>query len=390
MIRQDKSQIQPLPYPIYFFSVFLLAMGGLANSIYLALSHYRVYTDIGYRSFCAISQSINCDTVSQSPHSIFLNLPIPIWGILGYLFFLMLLVPAWSQQANKLRFWSLLFGISLGFSLYSVYLAWISTFKIHSYCIMCIVSYGINFMLVFYTWMIRKRFGEEGFLEGLHQDTRFMLKRKRQSVSMFTPYALIIILMWFLFPTYWSFEAPVFAAYIPHGINKDGHPWIGAEKPIVEIVEFTDYQCFQCNKMHYYLRQIMVKYPGKLRLVHRHFPMDHTVNPMVRQPLHSGSGKLAMLTYYAATENKFWQLSDLLFSIARTKQEINVEFLANETGLSASELKRALTDPVNLVKLNTDIQEGLHLGVAGTPSFVINGSVYQGHIPANIIRKIID
>jgi uncharacterized membrane protein len=85
MMKKDK-RIDPLPFPIYFWTIFFLIIAGLANATYLSISHYRVYTDIGYRSFCAISKAINCDTVSQSPYSIFLGLPVPIWGIIGYLF----------------------------------------------------------------------------------------------------------------------------------------------------------------------------------------------------------------------------------------------------------------------------------------------------------------
>ncbi|MBU4035957.1 MAG: hypothetical protein KKA35_05965, partial [Proteobacteria bacterium] len=43
-----------------------------------------MYTDIGYESFCAISKAINCDTVSQSPYSVFLGVPLAIWGVAGY------------------------------------------------------------------------------------------------------------------------------------------------------------------------------------------------------------------------------------------------------------------------------------------------------------------
>ena len=66
--------IQPLAYAYYFWPVVGLVIAGLLDSIYLSVSHHRVYTDIGYKSFCAISRAINCDTVSQSRYSIFLDL----------------------------------------------------------------------------------------------------------------------------------------------------------------------------------------------------------------------------------------------------------------------------------------------------------------------------
>ena len=88
-------------------------MVGLIDASYLSISHFRVYTDMDYRSFCAISKAINCDTVSQSPYSIFLNVPVPIWGVIGYIVVSLLLFKAWGYRnaAHKL-FWPSLFIIA--------------------------------------------------------------------------------------------------------------------------------------------------------------------------------------------------------------------------------------------------------------------------------------
>ena len=173
-------------------------------------------------------------------------------------------------------------------------------------------------------------------------------------------------------------------------MTADGHPWVGAENPEIVINEFTDYLCFQCNKMHFYLRQLLVNHPGKIRIVHHHFPMDHTVNPMVKKPIHIGSGALAKLAIYAGTQDKFWQMSDLLFGIARQMHEIDAKFLADKTGLNADALSRAVNNPAIGSRLKKDIIDGLKMGVRGTPSFVINGNLYQGQIPAAVLTKILD
>jgi len=64
-------------------------MAGVLDSIYLSISHYRVYTDIAYESFCAISKSINCDTVSHSPYSVFIGVLVPDRGIIKYTLFIL-------------------------------------------------------------------------------------------------------------------------------------------------------------------------------------------------------------------------------------------------------------------------------------------------------------
>ncbi len=389
-MNAKKKKIKSLPFPFYFWTVVVIAVAGLLDSIYLLISHYRVYADIGYRSFCAISQSINCDTVSQSPYSIFLGLPVPVWGILGYAFVLILLPFAWSKPNEEKRLWVLLFLVFLAFSIYSIILALISTFLIHSYCIMCILNYGVNFLLLFYAYLILRRFETQGVFTTLKNDIFYLWQRRKHSLSLMIPFPMATLVLLVYFPVYWSFDPPELSAYIPHGITEDGHPWIGAENPEIEIVEFTDYQCFQCNKMHFFLRQTMVNHPGKIKLIHRHFPMDHEVNPLVKKPLHPGSAKMAMLTIYAASQNKFWQMNDLLFSIARVTPNIRIRDLADQTGLNYETLLRAIYNRKIQYRLKKDIADGLKLGITGTPSFLIDGKVYSGQIPPEVLQKYLD
>ena len=103
---------------------------------------------------------------------------------------------------------------------------------------------------------------------------------------------------------------------MPSGVNDEGHPWIGAENPELTIEEFTDYQCFQCKKMHFFLRRLVAQHPDKIRLVHRNYPLDHELNPIVvSQPYHVGSGKMALVANAAGISGKFWEMNDLLFGL---------------------------------------------------------------------------
>jgi len=388
MMQKDKKT-DPLAFPIYFWTIFSLTIGGLSNATYLSISHYRVYTDIAYRSFCAISKAINCDTVSQSPYSIFLGLPVPIWGMIGYLFVLLLLPLAQNKDADKKRIWTLLFLIALAFSVFSVILALISTFIIHSFCIMCIVSYGISFLLLFSAWIIRNRFEAGGVIEGLKKDFQFLKTKKMFCFSLFVPFLVGLFLTKTFFPTYWQFESPsrLISSKIPAGETAEGHPWIGAEKPVLTITEFTDYQCFQCKKMHFFLRQLVAKHPEKIRLVHRHFPMDHKFNPIVNDRFHVGSGEMALLAIQAATRNKFWQMNDMLYALAGEKSTLNITALADKVDIDDKELARSINDPVIRKKLQRDIWKGLKLKISGTPAYVIDNKVYMGQIPPEIIKK---
>ena len=48
--RSMNNTVQPLPFGVYFWTVALLALAGVADAIYLSISHYRVYIDAAYES----------------------------------------------------------------------------------------------------------------------------------------------------------------------------------------------------------------------------------------------------------------------------------------------------------------------------------------------------
>jgi protein-disulfide isomerase/uncharacterized membrane protein len=390
MISKEQH-IKSLPFPFYTGAVVLLILAGLADSIYLSVHHYLVYTDIGYESFCAISKAVNCDTVSQSPYSIFLGVPVAVWGVAGYLFCLLLLPFAFSADAGKKKMWPLLFSVTFIFSLVSIIFAVISIFYIRSYCIMCILSYGINFMLVFYSWLIIRRFGEkEGMIEGFKQDIKFVFNKRRLSFYLFAPYAVLVMSAFIYFPVYWKLTPPPLSANVPKGITADGHPWIGgSENPELVITEFTDYLCFQCKKMHFMLRRIVEKNPEKIRLIHRHYPMDHSYNPLVKEPFHVGSGDMSLLSIYAAKEGKFWEMNDVLLGIDISGDKIDIKELAEKTGLDNGKLALSRYDNMIRRVLWLDIRDGLKAGITGTPAYMIDGKLYLGVIPADILKKII-
>ncbi len=385
--KTASKNIQPLPFSIYLGTVILITLIGLMVAVYLSFSHYRVYTHMDYKSFCAISRAINCDTVSQSSYSIFLNLPVPVWGVVGYGFLLFFLLLAGGKGAQKIRMWALIFWVSLIFTGYSVILALISTFIIDSYCIMCIVLHAVNLLLLFYAWIVRKRFSTAGLVKDTKEDILFLWENRNRNMAALSLFIVAVIGIWVFYPVYWYFQPPPLSDQIPSGMTESGHPWIGAVSPRLEIMEFADYQCFQCKKMHFFLRQLIAKHTDKLRLIHRHYPMDHSVNPIVKEPFHEGSGALALIAVAAARMNRFWPVNDYLFEIAGKTEEIEISELAQKVGLDGDILHRTMDDRKTHTELRRDIWKGNKLKITGTPAYVIDGEVYLGHIPPEIIKK---
>jgi uncharacterized membrane protein/protein-disulfide isomerase len=388
-IQRRADQIQPLPFAYYFWTLVILTGLGLSNALYLSVSHYRLYTDIGYASICAISKSINCDTVSQSPYAVFAGMPVPLWGVLGYAFFLAWLPFAGNRQAGKQRLWHFLLLIALAFAGVSVALAFISTFYIKSYCLLCIASYATNLALVFSCWIIIRRFGRFELRSGLRQDIQFLWAARKRSFPVLFFFLVVTVGLNITMPHYWLLSLGALNPQVSTGLTAEGHPWIGAQDPKVTITEFTDYQCFQCKKMHYYLRQLVNEYPDRIRLVHRHFPMDHEFNPLVVDPFHVGSGSMALLATVAASLDKFWEANDYLFQLADSGTDISIKEMARSIGVNAQELSRLRYDRKVQAQLWQDIEGGLKRKVHGTPAYVIENELHHGQIPSNILKTII-
>lgn len=380
-----KKRIIPMPYGYYWWPVFILALLGFADSINMSYSHLRVYTDITYSSFCAISKAANCDTVAQSTYSILFNLPVPVWGVLGYSFLIILIILA----KRTMKMWTIIFLISIFFSIYSIYLGFVSYKYIHSFCLMCFLSYVVSFAFSYCSWIILQRFYENNILVSIKLDYKYSIENIKKLIFVFLPFACICSSLFLVYPTYWNMEPLVLTSEINTGFTKNGNPWIGALNPDITIVEFTDYECFQCKKMHRYLRDLIDQYPDTLRLVHRHYPMDAKFNDIiVKKGMHYGAGYLSLIAIHAAEEGNFWKVNDLLYDF-NIDHSINLSEISQKTGYSIEELKSAVVSSKYRKILQFDILTGAKMRITGTPTYLIEGKLYKGFIPKDIFQKIL-
>jgi uncharacterized membrane protein/protein-disulfide isomerase len=384
---QTKTQ-SALPFPYYFWTVTGICLLGVAAAVSLSVSHYRVFTDPAYSSFCAISQAINCDTVSQSPYAILWGVPVAAWGVLGYLSFLVLLLRSRGPAAERRRVWTLLFILGFGFSTYSLALAAISIFAIGSYCLLCMALYAVNLLLLYFSWLVRRRFGSGSLFKALAEDLRYLSPRQPLNAVVLVALLGVFTTLRAAYPAYWVLTSERLPPQVSVGLTPEGRPWMGAENPVLEIFAFTDYQCFQCRKMQFHLKKLIAQYPDRIRLVHYHYPMDHEFNPIVKTPFHIGSGRLALLAIHAAAEGKFWDLHDVLYQLAGERREIDLHELASQTGMAAEGLAQAAFNPEYRKKLAADIRYGLGHSLEVTPSYVVDGKVYPGGIPPEIFKKV--
>lgn len=379
-------EMKTLPHWIIF-----LCLVGMLLSIELTRIHVFVHTDPSYHSVCAMSEGINCETVAISPYAVFAGIPVSIWGIVGYFFMGMLAL--WGRTQRRLHpSWP--FGFLLLLSAFSLttsaVLGYISATQIDSLCIFCLGSYAVNlalFVLTLVAWR-RSSVSLRGLLAG--DIKAFVGKPALAAVLVISGMVVIVALKWFL-PTYWTMPGWSDLPKLPSGVDSQGHHWMGAKDTTWTLVEFSDYECPHCRAAHKAIRILAAKYPDKIRLVHRHLPLDQACLPSLHRPFHRHACRFAEAAECAGLQGRFWEMNDALFSTQETVKADTVDpvDLAVRLGLHRLEFERCLNSHATAERIDIDVRESQARNLTGTPSFLLGNRLFLGRIPeAELVRWI--
>jgi protein-disulfide isomerase len=161
---------------------------------------------------------------------------------------------------------------------------------------------------------------------------------------------------------------------------------MGPSTAKVTVVEFADYQCPFCERVHQTVWPTLKQYAeeGKISLAYKHSAF-----------LGQESVWAAQASECAADQGKFWDYHDLLF--ARQNGENQGTFtkdkllgFAKELNLDMTKFEPCLQNDQTLSRVSGDTQEGGQAGVRGTPTFFINGKPLVGAQPLQTFQQAID
>jgi len=144
----------------------------------------------------------------------------------------------------------------------------------------------------------------------------------------------------------------------------------GSSNATVVLVEFFDFQCPACKRFSLTLDSIMRK-KSSIRLVRRHFPL---------MDIHPWASRLAIGGVCA---NRFGEFDDYYRRAFDAQVLVGGERWGGVQDLFSPkartpELEKCLSDPQSISVVEADIEAGRRLGVAATPSVLINNRLYSG------------
>jgi len=157
----------------------------------------------------------------------------------------------------------------------------------------------------------------------------------------------------------------------------EGGDWIrGPDTAPVTIIEYSDFECSYCAQLAPILDQLQQAFPQDVRVVFRHFPLTD---------IHPNAPLAALAAEAAGVQGKFWEMHDLLFAEQATWAALDPaafeEYIKQKPaalGLEADRFAEDLTRPALVEKVRAAIENGLRIGLPGTPFLLLNGKVWQG------------
>lgn len=147
-------------------------------------------------------------------------------------------------------------------------------------------------------------------------------------------------------------------AYLQHGVQ------LGPVDAPVRLIEFADFECPFCAKMHQDLKSLRQRYPAQVALAFIHFPL----------PMHRFAESAARAAEWAGKQGRFEQMQDRLFEQQSAFGLKPWPEFATQAGvLDMAAFEACLADAAPLPRIVHGRNLGEQLNIPGTPAILING-----------------
>lgn len=322
----------------------LLAAAGLLSSLVLEVLHLRAYLEPGAGAFCAVGARLDCTAVALSRHAVFLSIPLPLWGMAGFLALLL--------AALRRSLWLLpLAGVA---ALGSVALLLIEVWGVGAVCLLCEVVHVAAFGLLAWAW-VQRRSLRGGWIE------------REALLGIFAWPAGLLLAALLLLPRYWAVFTWRSELNLPAGTTAEGFPYVGSPSAPLELHEFTDYACPFCKVASSHLLRRVARDPERYRLVRRHNPRMPCIGPGETRCL----GLRVALC--AGDQGRFWQMDRWLFARIADDGSVDVGAAAVAVGLDAGALAACVASPEIRARADAEFRAAQRAGVRHTPMYLVEG-----------------
>lgn len=150
----------------------ILILLGFADSVFLTWEHYAL-TSVG----CPVSPWINCLAVTSSKYSEIFGIPLSLLGSFYYVLLSFFLLQSTKIENINNKMFKHFFLLTSSFGvLFSIYLTYIQAFEIKLFCLYCLASAIISFLIFGLSFIVFKRKWKTLFVDSLGYVYKYLLK----------------------------------------------------------------------------------------------------------------------------------------------------------------------------------------------------------------------
>lgn len=378
--------------------ILILSLVGFALTIKLAMIYYVAnYVQYALPSFCTISELIDCDGAAKTTLAQFLGIPLAYWGMLFYLTVIFLTIVDKLKNIKFLKFLEVFknpesyitFLGTIAFII-SMVLACLSVFRIQKICLLCLVTYFIDLLIV----LIASEYKFKNIINSF-KDTYFDFI---DGVKKYTKTFIVLLTIASAFLLYsgltYNFVPHVkrvkelqkyhkikFNPYRVKGNN------LGSEKADVVIELYSDYVCPLCY-VHNIMLHKAVKEFSNVRIIHHNYPFDKECNPYIGFSMHPNACFMAKGAIAARKQGNYWEMASLLYE-NQPKNIDDLKELAKRLNFDEKKFLEDFNSKATYSELEEEVQHAEELDIDSTPTMYINGDKSVGVMPYKELEELL-
>ncbi len=162
------------------------------------------------------------------------------------------------------------------------------------------------------------------------------------------------------------------------GTQSKGVVPVEGKAPVMDIVEFADFQCPACRMAAQFFKPFVLKHHDKVRLTFRNFPLDGSCNPHAPNGSHALSCQASRAALCAAKQDKFFALHDQIYDHQEELTSSMIDELAEKAGLDMSAYSSCKSQKAVEDQLKKDMDWGEVIQLESTPTIIVNGRKMTG------------
>lgn len=376
----------------------ILALIGLGLSVKLAMIYYAAnYNKYALASFCSINDFVDCDGAARTTFSQFLGIPLAYWGMLFYLTTLFLTFVDKLKKIKFLRFlevfknpMSYIAVIGTFAFLTSITLAGISIWIIKKLCILCVITYFIDFLIA----LIAIKGWKEYFLSYKTTVIDFIDGAKKYPktfiillISAITLLTVSEVTDCFLPHVRKTKEIRRYAKMTENPYKTNGNI-LGAEKADVVIDLYSDFGCPMCYVHNIMLHRAVKEY-SNIQVIHHNLPFDTECNREIAMTMHPGACYMARAALSARKQDNYWGMSSLLYE-NHPRTDAALTLLVEKLNMDKDKFFKDLNSKEIDDELQKEIYHTYELNLDSTPTTFINGEKTIGIMSYEDLQKLLE